>query len=142
MRTKYKGLQCRPDLRIIAVIRYLTDVLGKRRRKMKIDDLGGKDEPLESGRSQQFEKDQISTFAGGSGIAKEDAVDRIGCNNDRGRVLNDSDLANLNSVLGHQIAENTKRTYETQWRRFVRWAASKNVAALPAEPMHVAVYLA
>ena len=57
-------------------------------------------------------------------------------------MLKDSDLANLNSVLGHQMAENTKRTYETQWRRFVRWADSKGIVPLPAEPMHVAVYLA
>ena len=142
MRTKYKGLQCRLDVRIIAVIRYLTGVLAKGRRMTKIHDLRGKDDPLETGRIRQFEEDRISAFAGGADVANEGATDRVGGRNLHGRVLNDSDLANLNSVLGHQMAENTKRTYETQWRRFVRWAASKGVAPLPAEPVHVAVYLA
>ncbi len=53
-----------------------------------------------------------------------------------------SDLANLDAVLGHEIAENTRRSYETQWRRFVEWAQEKRVPALPADPTHVAVYLA
>lgn len=57
-------------------------------------------------------------------------------------ALTESDLASLNAVLGHQIAENTKRSYETQWRRFVRWTSDKQLESLPANPVHVAVYLA
>lgn len=138
----YEGLQCRLDLLIIAVIRCLTHELEKGRRKMTNRDLGGKDDISETGRIRQLVQGQNSAIAGASDIANEGAADGIRRKNDRGRVLNDSDLANLNSVLGHQMAENTKRTYETQWRRFVRWAASKGVNPLPAEPTHVAVYLA
>ncbi len=57
-------------------------------------------------------------------------------------ALTQSDLANLDAVLGHEIAENTKRSYSTQWRRFVSWTRWKRVPALPADPVHVAVYLA
>ena len=57
-------------------------------------------------------------------------------------ALTESDLAILNAVLGHDIADNTKRTYQSQWRRFVEWARAKRLRAMPADPMHVAVYLA
>ncbi len=57
-------------------------------------------------------------------------------------ALKRSDLAVLDAILGHEISKNTKRSYETQWRLFVDWARSKGVPALPADPVHVAVYLA
>ena len=37
--------------------------------------------------------------------------------------LTQTDVTNLNAVLGHEIAENTKRSYRAQWSRFVRWAS-------------------
>ena len=49
-------------------------------------------------------------------------------------ALTPSDLENLNAVLGHEIAENTKRSYQSQWRIFVEWAREKRVSALPADP--------
>ncbi len=57
-------------------------------------------------------------------------------------ALERSDLENLDAILGHEISENTRRSYETQWRIFADWARSKKVPALPADPVHVAVYLA
>lgn len=39
-------------------------------------------------------------------------------------------------------ADNTRRTYETQWRQWSAWAAANDVSALPATPQHVAEYLA
>ena len=57
-------------------------------------------------------------------------------------ALERSDLENLDAILGHEISENTRRSYETQWRLFANWARSKRVPALPADPVHVSVYLA
>ena len=56
--------------------------------------------------------------------------------------LTDSDVENLGSVLGHEIAESTWKNYRTQWLGFVDWALKRGVSALPAEPVHVAAYLA
>ena len=60
----------------------------------------------------------------------------------RDAVLTDNDFANLNAVLGHQISENTRKSYSTQWRDFSRWAIRRRVSSLPAHPAHVAAYLA
>ena len=48
----------------------------------------------------------------------------------------------LVALRGNEIAENTKRSYRSQWRLFERWAALKGISALPASPTHVALYLA
>ncbi len=44
----------------------------------------------------------------------------------------------LESVL----SDNTKRTYDTQWRIFDDWCAEVGLSALPADPLTVARYLA
>ncbi|MDP3156596.1 MAG: site-specific integrase [Archangium sp.] len=39
-------------------------------------------------------------------------------------------------------AENTRKAYRTDWRTFVAWCEQHDVSALPADPEHVALYLA
>ena len=56
--------------------------------------------------------------------------------------LTGSDTDNLKSVLEHEIAHSTVKNYRTQWRRFNAWALRRGVAALPADPVQVAAYLA
>ena len=56
--------------------------------------------------------------------------------------LTGSDLGNLAGLLDHEIARNTMRSYRSQWRTFRHWAIRRGVPALPAEPAHVAAYLA
>ena len=56
--------------------------------------------------------------------------------------LTREDVHNLNAVLGHAMADNTKTNYRSQWRRFAEWARAKGVSALPADSPHVAAYLA
>ena len=56
--------------------------------------------------------------------------------------LDGTDVRNLDAVLQHVLAANTKANYRSQWRRFVAWARAKGVRALPAAPAHVAAYLA
>lgn len=54
----------------------------------------------------------------------------------------DADVVNLNALLAHELADNTKANYRSQWLRFVEWALGRGVSALPADPVHVAAYLA
>ena len=56
--------------------------------------------------------------------------------------LTGEDVQHLNGVLAHAIAENTKTSYRRQWRRFAAWALNRGVDTLPADPAHVAAYLA
>ena len=56
--------------------------------------------------------------------------------------LTDDDRAHLASVLGHEISANTRRNYDSQWRRFTGWAREKGIRTLPADPLQVAAYLA
>ena len=56
--------------------------------------------------------------------------------------LSGSDVENLGSVLDHEFARNTIKNYRTQWRSFLVWAVRKGTRALPADPTHVAAYLA
>ena len=49
---------------------------------------------------------------------------------------------NLNAVLDHEIARNTIANYSAQWRNFIIWALARGVTAIPADPTHVAGYLA
>ena len=56
--------------------------------------------------------------------------------------LTGEDVQNLNAVLRHAMAANTKANYRGQWRRFTEWARNRGVSALPADPAHVAAYLA
>ena len=59
-----------------------------------------------------------------------------------GDDLAESDLDNLTAVLGHEVAPNTMKNYRVQWNNFINWAAGKGIMALPADPRHVAAYLA
>ena len=59
-----------------------------------------------------------------------------------GDDLAESDLDNLTAVLGHEVAPNTMKNYRVQWNNFMNWAAGKGIRALPADPRHVAAYLA
>ena len=59
-----------------------------------------------------------------------------------GDDLAESDLDNLTAVLGHEVAPNTMKNYRVQWNNFTNWAAGKGIRALPADPRHVAAYLA
>ena len=56
--------------------------------------------------------------------------------------LTQADVGNLNAVLDHEIASNTMKNYRVQWRNFITWAVGKGFWALPADPAHVAAYLA
>lgn len=56
--------------------------------------------------------------------------------------LTGDDRHHLDAVLAHELATNTKASYQSQWRRFVAWAEARGVRALPAAPAHVAAYLA
>ena len=46
------------------------------------------------------------------------------------------------SSLESVLADNTRRTYDTQWRMFDDWCDEVGLSALPAEPLTVARYLA
>ena len=46
------------------------------------------------------------------------------------------------SSLESVLSENTRRTYDTQWRLFDDWCAQVGLVSLPAEPLTVARYLA
>ena len=61
---------------------------------------------------------------------------------DNAQRLTEEDERNLEAVLGHEIAENTIKSYGAQWRRFSDWARNRGVRELPAVPTHVAAYLA
>ena len=57
-------------------------------------------------------------------------------------LLSDSDAQNLNGLFRHEVSHNTIRSYRSQWRSFVTWAAARRIPAVPAKPEHVAAYLA
>ena len=59
-----------------------------------------------------------------------------------GDCLTEDDRAHLASVLGHEVSANTRRNYDSQWRRFRGWAREKGIRTLPADPLQVAAYLA
>ena len=46
------------------------------------------------------------------------------------------------SSLESVLADNTRRTYGTQWRIFTGWCGEVGLTSLPAEPLTVARYLA
>ena len=46
------------------------------------------------------------------------------------------------SSLESVLSDNTRRTYDTQWRIFTTWCAEVRLRSLPAEPLTVARYLA
>ena len=56
--------------------------------------------------------------------------------------LTDEDYANFELLDEHEISENTRRTYMSQWRMWEDWAAGRKVETLPADPMHIKAYLA
>ena len=46
------------------------------------------------------------------------------------------------SSLESVLSDNTRRTYDTQWRMFDDWCNEVSLLSLPAEPLTVARYLA
>ena len=46
------------------------------------------------------------------------------------------------SSLESVLSDNTRRTYDAQWRSFADWCDQVGLSALPAEPLTVARYLA
>ena len=69
-----------------------------------------------------------------------DAVELSGSRASAG--LTESDVDNLNAVLGHEVAPNTIKNYSIQWKNFCTWALRRGVSALPANPAQVGSYLA
>ncbi len=57
-------------------------------------------------------------------------------------LLTESDARSLNGLSRHEVTHNTIRCYRSQWRSFVTWATARRIPAVPAEPEHVAAYLA
>lgn len=55
--------------------------------------------------------------------------------------LTASDVENLEEVLEHVDARNTKRAYESDWRMFRAFCESRSASALPAHPAVVVAYL-
>lgn len=53
----------------------------------------------------------------------------------------EADGENSSGLHNHEVAENTIRSYRSQWQSFVTWAADRSIPAVPAEPKHVAAYL-
>ena len=47
----------------------------------------------------------------------------------------------LSALLEHAISDNTRRNYQSQWRRFQMWTKERNVEYLPANPAQVTTYL-
>ena len=60
---------------------------------------------------------------------------------ERFKVLKREDLEHLSAAIGEVLADNTKKSYFGQWRRFCDWALKKSVTALPASSEQVAAYL-
>jgi integrase len=50
-------------------------------------------------------------------------------------------LADLAETLDQSVAENTKRAYAADWRRFESWCQQHEALSLPAAPKLVALYL-
>ena len=59
-----------------------------------------------------------------------------------GEGLTEADINNVKELLTHRLSENTRSTYQRQWKRFVEWALQKGLQAMPASPEVVAAYLA
>ena len=59
-----------------------------------------------------------------------------------GEGLTEADLNNVKNLLTHRLSENTRSTYQQQWKRFVEWALVKGLVAMPANQEAVAAYLA
>ena len=57
-------------------------------------------------------------------------------------ALLEIDMDNVSAVLDHEMARNTTANYCAQWRVFMAWAARRGVQSLPADPAHIAAYLA
>ena len=55
--------------------------------------------------------------------------------------LTDEENAILRSLLDHEISENTKRNFRSQWKLFQEWAETRKVETRPADPVHIVAYL-
>ena len=74
----------------------------------------------------------------GADVMKSETVWALECADG----LTGKDVRNLNTILQQAMADNTKANYLGQWLRFAEWARDRCVSALPANPAHVAAYLA
>ncbi len=75
-------------------------------------------------------------------IAQADAARDIASAEGHRESLTAEDKSNLATVLGHEVSENTRKNYRSQWRLFFGWASDRSVSALPADSLQVAAYLA
>ena len=55
--------------------------------------------------------------------------------------LRQEDIDNLTTAIGYDLADNTRKNYLGQWRRFCAWALNRAISPLPADPELVAAYL-
>ena len=55
--------------------------------------------------------------------------------------LRQEDIDNLTTAIGYDLADNTRKNYLGQWRRFCAWALNRGISPLPADPEQVAAYL-
>ena len=55
--------------------------------------------------------------------------------------LTEQDYENYELLEGYEIAESTRKGYLYQWRKWEEWATGREVAALPAAPIHVKAYI-
>ena len=53
-----------------------------------------------------------------------------------------TNLEKARQYLSSSTAENTKRAYRADWQHFLTWCEGRNLAALPASPETIALYLA
>ena len=57
-------------------------------------------------------------------------------------ALSPGDVERVRAAINSSSAPNTRKNYRSQWAMFERWAAARQVDALPADPELVAAYLA
>lgn len=58
-----------------------------------------------------------------------------------GDPFTEADGQSRSLLHNHEVAENTIRSYRSQWQSFVTWATARSIPAVPAESEHVAAYL-
>ena len=56
-------------------------------------------------------------------------------------ALTEEENVTLRSLLDHEISENTKRNFRSQWKLFQEWAETRGVESRPADPVHIVAYL-
>ena len=97
-------------------------------------------------KNPQFEPAVITGGIHGEPAHRTEAIDSALNCNAKATTSDFTDVesanGNLNAVLDHECARNTIANYSAQWRNFIIWALVRGVPEIPAEPAHVAEYLA